>query len=748
MKRVISRRRFVKIMGAAGAAAVIPWRFDFKHGWQAGAAFAAVNSPGLRMWQTTLRGVGGPTGIPVAASDGFRYWKNGQVYSVDPGGAVVATHYTIGIRQFTDNLHPSLGPTTLWGFGQGAAANFRHLGGLVVASRATPVQITFQNQLTSDGTPTGTPLNSIIPVDVTVLGANQAQNRTAVHLHGGLVPWISDGGPFDWWAPNGTHGSSFLNNQVLRNFAPGDPLAGAAALNEAEYYYPNDQSSRLVWYHDHAWGITRTNAYAGIATGYVIVDDFETSFLQPNGVPAVGSPQYLPIVIQDKIFIGANFLDPTWPAGLPSGVGSLWYAHTYDPKIFKLKGNRRGAGAIPDPSAVPEFFGDTMLANGTVYPEVTVEARRYRLQFLNACNARFLNLQLYVDNGTPDGITLNPVTLAPTNAKGPDFLMIGTEGGMLAQATLIPSNVPFNPITLQGSLIQGNAERADVIVDFSGYANTKIILYNDAPGPFPGGAPIFDYFPGNPLNPIQPVPGFGPNTRNILRFNVVPATSADPPLNIGPGTDLTAGNDPLLVNPVTGALNPGVVVARTRTLTLNEAFDQYGRLLQLIGTNVPLKNAGGGFGRAYIDPATEVVNNGDVEVWKIVNLSADTHPIHFHLVNVQIISRQPVKVTNFNGIPKYIGPPRPADPDERGWKETVRMHPGEEITVIMKFQLPAVPFTVPSSPRANAPGTDIGDPGLGPITVPAGQAAHEYVWHCHILEHEEHDMMRPLVVIG
>ena len=91
-------------------------------------------------------------------------------------------------------------------------------------------------------------------------------NRTAVHLHGGLVPWVSDGGPFDWWAPNGTHGLSFLNNQVLN---PG------AAANEAEYYYGNNQSARLVWYHDHAQGITRLNAYAGVASAYLIRDTFE-----------------------------------------------------------------------------------------------------------------------------------------------------------------------------------------------------------------------------------------------------------------------------------------------------------------------------------------------------------------------------------------------------------------------------------------------------------------------------------------
>jgi spore coat protein A, manganese oxidase len=406
------------------------------------------------------------------------------------------------------------------------------------------------------------------------------------------------------------------------------------------------------------------------------------------------------------------------------GQGSLWYAHVYERNRYKLTGPKK---QTPDPSVVPEFFGDTMLTNGTVYPEVTVEARRYRLQVLNACNARFLNLQLYVDDGSPDAITLNPATLAPTNAKGPDFLQIGTEGGFLPFPVVVQSNVPFNPLTLGGSLILGSAERADLIVDFSGYVDQHLILYNDAPAPFPIGSPLNDYFPGNPLNPVQPIPGFGPNTRQLLRFHVVPATSQDLPLNISPATDLRLGNDPLLA-PL-GVTTPPVGLP-IRQLTLNETFDAFGRLIQLLGTNVPPVNRGQGFGRTYMDPATEVVTLGPqgtrVEVWQIANLTGDTHPIHFHLVNVQTIARQPFRVSNYNGTPTYIGPARPPDPNEAGWKDTVRMNPGEVTTVIMEFKLPTVPFVVPVSPRTGG---------------------NEYVWHCHILEHEEHDMMRPLVVL-
>jgi spore coat protein A len=644
------------------------------------------------LWRTLFRGVG-PGAIPVAAADPFLAPVTG------------VTHYTLSMNQFKDQIHPTLGPTTFWGYhpnvALGGVQPQKHLGGIIVAQRNVPIQLTFTNNL---------PSTHIIPVDTTIDGANLGDNRAAVHLHGGLVPWISDGGPHSWFAPDGSKGDSYVN-----------VLNPAAAINQAEYYYPMNQSARMLWYHDHAWGTTRLNAYAGIASALLLRDAFENN-LKNQGLPEYieAGGRELPIVVQDKVFVGTDIaaVDPTWPG--PSAAGSLWYAHQYDTAIFGRLGSAP-AGPPPAVSVVPEFFGDTMLANGTVYPEVTVEARRYRLRILNACNARFLNLQMYVDDGSPNGITLSnmgtPLNAAARNAAAPNkpgkptsnFLVLGTEGGFLPTPALVPSAVPFNGTTAGGSLLLAPAEQ-------------KIILYTDAPSPFPGGAPINDYFPGfnvnkNPVNGITP-PGFGPNTRVIMRFNVVPAASADAPLSIARASDLTAGNDPLPVPLGATALPAGIPV---RQLTLNEAFDLHGRLAQLLGTNVPVA---GGFGRAYMDASTENVLAGSTEVWQIANLSADTHPIHFHLVNVQVISRQPF--SNYrNGVPNLTGAPLPPPPFERGWKETVRMNPGEVTTVIMQFNLATVPFDVPPSPRTGG---------------------NEFVWHCHILEHEEHDMMRPLVV--
>jgi spore coat protein A, manganese oxidase len=696
----ITRRQFMAGTVVAGAALAVPWYFDTR------SAFAFYQSQGLRMFSQPLRGVG-PGGIPVVASDAF------------PAPVTGVTHFSLKIAQFTDQLHPHLGPTTLWGYNPvvplgGGTQPQKHLGGIFVVQRDTPIQVTFTNTL---------PPKHILPVDTSAnfQNAQKRQNATTTHVHGGFTPWISDGGPFTWFTPDGQYGpsvhSSAGNIYKLLNhhLKPG----------QGEYYYTNNQSARLAWYHDHAQDLTRLNAYAGIASVYIIRDSFEAN-LRNLGLPdfVENGGREIPIVIQDKIFVGPNIedKDPSWPG--PTVVGSLWYPHKYERSRWQL--GPHPLGLPHDPSVIPEMFGDTMLANGTVYPEATIEARRYRLRILNACQARFLNLQLYVDDGSPDGITLDSDG-EPTNEPGPDFLVIGTEGGFLPRPVNVPSNQPFDSKSLRDSLVTAPAERWDLLVDFSKFTWKKVILYNDAPTPFPMGDPRNDYFPGAPGNPTQPQPGFGPNTRQIMRFEVVQATGKDAPLRINNNTDLTPDLTPFLVPPGTAVQNgvlyvpPGV---RVRQLTLNETFDGYGRLIQLLGTNKSVK---GGFGRAYLDPATETPEAGETEVWQITNLTGDTHPIHFHLVNVQLLGRQPFDAAHYDGTPNYTGPAHGPLRTELGWKETVRMNPGEVSTVIMKFDLPAPPphVTVPSSPRTGG---------------------NEYVWHCHILEHEEHDMMRPLVV--
>jgi spore coat protein A, manganese oxidase len=697
----MQRRQFLKRAAMAGASLSLSWKLSLR------SAMAAANSPrNLRKWIQPLRGLG-PDGIPVATGIPDPVFPDTTMFQITAG-------------EFLDQLHPDLPPTRLWGYWDTTNPVKRHLGGVIVARTGSPTRLRVTNTL---------PDRHIIPVDTTLAGADHAQNRIATHLHGGLVPWISDGGPFAWWAPDGSSGESFLNGpgSVFDNI-PGHPILPG----QADYYYPNEQSTRLVWYHDHAHGITRLSAYAGLASGYLLLDPINDAYVAAGKIPGLAST--LPLVFQDKIFVNPTTYetDPTWADVARPDVqatGSLWYEHVYDPDMFELQS---GGLPLPNPSCIPEFFGDTMLCNGTVYPLLTVEAKRYRFLMLNACNARFLNINLLrAKPRTPEGIEFDPLTQFPNNPPGPAMRQIGTEGGFLVRDVRLNSPKPFNPLTLTGNLILGPAERADVIIDFSRFEGQEIIMYNDAPGPFPNGGADTDYYLGNPGNPIQPLPGTGPDTRQILRIRVVPATTRDPQPP-QPILDPMLIDPPLLVPPAVDMDSvpplPFPPEASLRNLTLNEGFDKHGRLTQLLGTDEGAME--------YLERATEIVQAGSTEVWRIFNLSEDTHPIHFHLVNVQVLSRQPFEVDN-DGVLRPTGFARGPERNELGWKETVQMHPAEITTVVMKFDLPGVPFAIPSTPRA----ADMG------LTHP-GRTYHEYVWHCHILEHEEHDMMRPLVVVS
>lgn len=144
-------------------------------------------------------------------------------------------------------------------------------------------------------------------------------------------------------------------------------------------------------------------------------------------------------------------------------------------------------------------------------------------------------------------------------------------------------------------------------------------------------------------------------------------------------------------------------VSRVRYMTLSAETDEFGRPLLLLN------------GKKWMDEVTEMPRLGSTEIWSILNLTNIPHPIHIHLIQFQILDRRPFDVEYYNetGRIRFTGPSVPPPLNERGWKDTVSAPPGEITRIIMRF----APFT--------------GD----------------YVWHCHILEHEDYDMMRPLRVL-
>jgi len=786
----------------------------------------AQSPTGITKFQVLIPGLAtspGEPGIPVLKADTTRF----------PG----IDFYDIIAGQGTHQFHPTIPTTPVWGYADAVTKDLtnRYLGGVIIAKRGVPVRLQIANLL---------PSGHLLPVDPTLSEAEGAgrDDRIAVHLHGGFVFWDDDGGPFAWFSnPNNpgnfVHGSSFINGPTT---PPGE--------GTATYDYPNDQSARFIWYHDHAYGLTRTNVYAGLASAYLITDTAEDRLLTDGVLP---DPNFLngelfhdgryrlgiPIIIQDKTFwTGPTGDDPGYATVPPQtpGVGSLWYPWEYEgaldppgddlaPMTLPVPAGstttaRWGAsplGPFPNPSTVPEFFSDTIVINGAAYPRMTVEPRRYRLRFINASNARFYNLGLYVaEAGNPDGITLAPfnsdidpngnVILAPTNAPGPAFIQIGNEcgflpapavfstdnptpGGATSGVTNKNSNLPMGykaASTLEGAradagitrhvagdnirlgpdtdptigsatrynLLMAPAERPDVVIDFSDFAGQSLILYNDAPAPFPGGDTRNDYFVVTPASGLPPnyndltsiggapptTPGMGPDTRVLMRIDV---TAEIPPGRKHPEPNFAETVVELQTalrqafnqtQPDPASLVPSVEEGKS----LLEDNDDSGRLRQLLGDDT-------GTSFTLLDKPIDMANEGEVQRWNVFNLTADTHPMHFHLVNVAVRSRAQWAFNVADGTPDLStgvlmaipGTDHPADLNEQGWKETVRMNPGEVTTVDMKFDLPVATAENPAPPNSPRLFASFGIEGA------------EYVWHCHILEHEEHDMMHALVVV-
>ncbi|BBI99716.1 hypothetical protein FGKAn22_14090 [Ferrigenium kumadai] len=396
------------------------------------------------------------------------------------------------------------------------------------------------------------------------------------------------------------------------------------------------------------------------------------------------------------------------------------------------------------------------------------------------------------------------------STAGPDIVQVGSEGGFLPAPAVIPSTpigYEFNrrSVTVLNVLTYGlylaPAERADAVIDFSGYCpGTKLILYNDAPAPVPGFDPRADYYTGNPdLTAVggapSTLPGYGPNTRTIMRFEIsgapVPGCvraaftqSANPntknPKLTALQTAWPAAYAATQPKPVVGeaaynglwpttftnsyaSIHTGSIRAPNFTFTngdglaqtlpvqnkaIQELFDpNYGRMNATLGVELPFTSA---FNQTtiplgYVDPATETIADGETQIWKITHNGVDTHPVHFHLVNVQLINRV-----------GWDGTIKPPAENELGWKETVKMNPLEDVIVAVRSKAPTLPFGLSESIRALDPTQPLGTTGglsqVNPTTgLPAtitnavANFGWEYVWHCHILGHEENDFMRPIV---
>ena len=256
---------------------------------------------------------------------------------------------------------------------------------------------------------------------------------------------------------------------------------------------------------------------------------------------------------------------------------------------------------------------------------------------------------------------------------------IGTEGGFL------PQPLDLNALT-DGKILLGLAERADVIVDFSSVpAGTEVHMINLGPDePFGGGVPGVDFEPSDPGT-----------TGQVMRFDVVAATSQDtstPPqfLQLPKITNLTGGT-------------------RRKVALIEELSGGFPDAP--VETQLGIVSNGALVAKDWDDPITENPTLGSTEIWEMFNATADAHPIHIHEVQFQLVNRQALELDEDDaGVQSVepVGTARPPEPWETGFKDTVISYPGEVTRVRLKFQ-----------------------------------TAGNYVWHCHIVSHEDNEMMRP-----
>lgn len=313
----------------------------------------------------------------------------------------------------------------------------------------------------------------------------------------------------------------------------------------------------------------------------------------------------------------------------------------------------------------PEFFGDAIMVNGKTWPYLEVEPRLYRFRVLNGCNSRFLLLRFS-----------QPLAVA----------QIGTEGGFL----------PGKPVT-QSELLLAPAERADILVDFSAFETGQTIT-------------LLNFGPDAPFKnlPVEEDVADPKTTGQVMQFRV------------------TAAGQFASTGAVPGEL-PAIDRLKTdipqRQLVLMEMMDEENDIPTeaQIGT---LKDGA----LEFIDKVTEIINAGDTEIWSLINLTGDAHPMHPHLVSFQVMERIPFDHEEFlddyedyleekdkNKMPlpeDYLtGEAEPPKAWETGWKDTVIAYPEYITRIIANFDMKG-----------------------------------DYVWHCHILEHEDNEMMRPFLV--
>jgi len=403
-----------------------------------------------------------------------------------------------------------------------------------------------------------------------------------------------------------------------------------------------------------------------------------------------------------------------------------------------------------------------MVVNGKVWPKMNVEPRNYRLRLLNGCDSRFLAVQFCIAGpASPDPASPDPAS--PKDCEDDSripFYVIGGDQGLAPSATKV-----------QETLLMETGSRYDIIFDFTSYADTRIIMKNVG-----GDEPFGGELPG------PTAPGY---MDRIMAFDVTMELNA----NVADVFNVATLNKKLAQ--IANIGGPPKKATRYRKVALFEGTDEFGRLQPLLGTAQPAtdyKNV------PIIWPDTEPYNKSDVnligqmegtmtwhepitenpkfqttEIWEIWNVSGDAHPIHLHLVKFEVVDRQKIKwdsalkttcggiVCDFgvDGFEAVLDPTVTAKDDGIYLVEQKTVQYNGELGSGFKIVFPSHPNDyydgepiILTEPYVENHSKDI-------VTALPGQVTRikvtftkkgRYVWHCHILSHEDHEMMRVMFV--
>ncbi|CAG7657053.1 multicopper oxidase family protein [Actinacidiphila bryophytorum] len=521
-----------------------------------------------------------------------------------PVAPVLTGDRTITTAASTHRFHRDLGVAKTWSYG-----GQPYQGPTIEAHRGEPLTLTFSNAI--DG-------GHLFAADVdpTLQGASEldrTQPRTTVHIHGAVTPPEADGHPEDTVRPGGT----------------------------MTYRHPNGQDAAHLWYHDHAMGITRLNAVAGLAGTYLLRDEYDTG-TAANRLGLPSGEFEVPLTLADRRFLAD---------------GSL---------------NFRTAREVPQGHWEGGMFGDLMTVNGIVSPYLKVARGFYRFRVLNASNAR--GYRLFFSNQMP-------------------FWVVGTDGGLL-DAPARTTSVRLAP-----------GERLDLVVDFGSLAaGDHVDLTND------------QQESPEVVAATAVVP-----TADILRFVGTGARgfTTPPPTVLRGAAGLPAALPAL---PAAGTLPRRIV---TLTPATAPGWPPAGMMMNNL---------------RYGDGPVLTPRQGTAEVWEFVNASSEPHPMHLHLVHMRILDRQvfdaaayrkanprPEPGTAWSPSPDahLLGTAQPPQAWEAGVKDTVGCPPGMVTRVLVRFPAAA---ELGFDPDASFAAMD-------------GMRLRGYVWHCHILDHEDDCMM-------